>query len=74
MTELTCALCGWKFSNYRDFKEHVTTHHRIEWKSNIPMHRPDLLPYNASGRDKKEIVREAEQTWLAEWILQEVSK
>lgn len=66
----TCALCAINFTNFKDFKTHVVQTHRADWRKEIPDHRPDIVPYNLTGRSKDQIVNEAEASWLKEIIVE----
>lgn len=67
--EINCLLCGWNFYAWNEYVRHIVDDHGIVWRREIPARRPDLLPIPFSGRGKRNIVDEAEQTWLAGHLL-----
>lgn len=65
----SCSLCVITFPSYMHFKAHVLKKHGVEWKKEIAPCRPDLLPVKFSGRTKKQIVEEAEMSYLKDLLL-----
>lgn len=65
----SCSLCVITFPSYMHFKAHVLKKHGVEWRKEIAACRPDLLPVKFTSRSKKEIVQQAETSYLRDVIL-----
>jgi hypothetical protein len=61
MPKHTCALCGQiSFSTYREYEAHRSVFHGL---------KTEIKPENVTGRSPRQIVEDAERTWLKPYLI-----